>query len=100
MNLNLRYSLQLMIYNDLANRYSINHNNNKLMKLLEMKYSQLMRELVKNQFRKNYKINEIKINLQKAGFKKETIPSDNVSFLLFKSVSNCLSYVSLRIYAS
>jgi hypothetical protein len=65
-----------------------------------MKYSQLMRELVKNQFRKNYKINEIKINLQKAGFKKETIPSDNVSFLLFKSVSNCLSYVSLSIYAS
>ncbi len=79
-----------MIYNDLANRYSINHNNNKLMKLLEMKYSQLMRELVKNQCRKNYKKNEIKINLQKAGFKKETFPSDNVSFLLFKSVSNCM----------
>ncbi len=52
MNLNLRYSLQLMIYSVLANSFSIIHNNNKLMKLLEMKYSQLMRELVKNQFRK------------------------------------------------
>jgi hypothetical protein len=59
MNLNLRYSLQLMIYNDLANRYSFNHNNNKLLK--EMKYSQLMRKLVKNQFRKNYKISEINL---------------------------------------
>jgi hypothetical protein len=45
-------------------------------------------------------LSEIKINLQKAGFKKETNPSDNVSYLLFKSVYNCLSYVSLSIYAS